>query len=595
MPLLQGQEIYSTQLSPDSNPGLQFDLQVTGGLQEKYDSAYNQASLMYGSILNAAVTREDSGKIKEEYLQKVKQDLKRLGKIDFSISSNVKAAASLFDGIYSNKNLVKDIVWTRNFNDELARAEMLKNCTDPEKCGGQYWDEGIKFMQYKREEFMKANPNEALRFEDVPYVPYNSVIDQALKTMKESGLSMEYDHIEGGYKITTKNGDQLKSPLTALFNKTLGSDPKFIEMFKVKAYVQRKDWAYSKLNLGEYSSEEEASLNYYNELTKSTLSKLDTLGDQLAGDSGYLDQKLTALQEAYKAGSFQEGSDTFNYMSQLQELKASTNTAQSFLQQLKSISESGNKSALSSLLESSDMQQAFNFFDSEINQAVDILAFKDYKQTMEADPFALKAVDHKYRLAEQAQKFSFDVRLENLDAANAFDLAKYKAEHGGEDGAGDASKTDAYNKATQKAKNYDSMLEAYNKFVSKDPTNRGNTSFEDFKALGKNKSGSLYKDYKRSVDEATNEYLELKRDSNLKAVKLDLPIQYPEAVTAANLNSKEYQDNNGGYENFVESQFNYLIERYGVTPTDEQMYRIGQKMQAEPTRSMNSIFYSVIK
>lgn len=204
MPLLQGQEIYSTQLSPDSNPGLQFDLQVTGGLQEKYDSAYNQASLMYGSILNAAVTREDSGKIKEEYLQKVKQDLKRLGKIDFSISSNVKAAASLFDGIYSNKNLVKDIVWTRNFNDELARAEMLKNCTDPEKCGGQYWDEGIKFMQYKREEFMKANPNEALRFEDVPYVPYNSVIDQALKTMKESGLSMEYDHIEGGYKITTK-------------------------------------------------------------------------------------------------------------------------------------------------------------------------------------------------------------------------------------------------------------------------------------------------------------------------------------------------------------------------------------------------------
>lgn len=595
MPLLSGQELYSTQLTPDSNPGLQFDLQVTGGLQEKYDTGYNQASLMYGSILNAAVTREDSAKIKEEYIQKVKQDLKKVGKIDFSINSNVKAAANMFDGIYTNKNLIKDIVWTENFNRELGRAEALKNCTDPAKCGGQYWDEGVKYMQYKREEFMKANPNEALGFEDVPFIPYNSVMDQAIKTMKDSGLSMEYDHIEGNYKITTKNGDQLKSPLTALFNQTLANDPKFMDMFRVKAYVQRKDWAGSKVALGEYASDEEASLNYYNEVTKSTLAKLDILGDQLAGDSGYLDQKLTALEEAFKSGSFQEGSDTFNYMTNLQQLKASTNTAQSFLQQLRTVSESGNKNVLNSVLEASDTQQAFNFFDNEISQAVDVLAFKDYKVTMEADPFALKAVDHKYKLAEQAQKFSFDVRLENLDAANNFDLAKYKAEHGSDDTAGDASKADAYNKSTQKAKNYDPMMEAYNKFVSKDPTNRGDTSFADFKALGTNKSDSNYKDYKSSVDEANNEYIELKRDSNLKATKLDLPIQYPEAVTAANLNSKEYQDNNGGYDNFVESQFNYLIERYGVTPTDQQMYRIGQKMQSEPTRSMNSIFYSIIK
>ena len=56
---LQGQQDYVTQIQP-TKPNLQFDAQMLGNLQNKYDAGHKKVSELYGSLLNSAMTRTDN-------------------------------------------------------------------------------------------------------------------------------------------------------------------------------------------------------------------------------------------------------------------------------------------------------------------------------------------------------------------------------------------------------------------------------------------------------------------------------------------------------------------------------------------------------
>jgi hypothetical protein len=597
MSLLQGVELYSTSVGPE-NPNLQFDLSVTTTLQQQYDQGYNQASSLYGSILNAQVTRLDNAKAKEEYLSIIEKDLKKLGKINFGISRNVQATQKLFENIYKNKNLTKDIVWTQNFNSELAKAESLRNSPNVKSGQSQYWDEGVKYMQYKKQEFQKASSEEALSFEDVSYIPYNSVMDKAMSKLKESGLNIEYDNIQNGYKITTKNGEALKSPMTVLFNETIGNDPTFIEMFKVKSYVDRKDWVTQKQMMGEYSSEEEANLNYLNNISKVNLSRLDKAASDLQVDRGYLNQKVEALIEEYNTGGFEEGSDKYNYLKELMALKESNDQASGFVNQLQSISASGDKSSLNVLVQNVDLQNAFSLFQNDISQAVDVLAFKDAEIKMEADPFALKEYDHKLKLKEMAQAFSYDVQLENVEAANDFQLAKYKSEHS-EKESSDWTATSDFNSSVEKASvpYNEVLLKLYSK-------SKGNEllSLSDLEEFKQSNEAA----YKTLTKEANTEILNRKREANKKSAKIGEAVPFPEAVSPADLKSEEFVRLHGGdkvtaLDFVIENVFNSYNGRYENDPKInnklndvKRQERFAQElMKGSSTKSANSIFYNI--
>ena len=233
---IQGQTDYISQIQP-TEPNLAFDAQILQQKQAKYDANHKKVSDLYGSLLNSSLTRSDNIAARDEFFQIINDDIRRMGGLDFSLDQNVQAAAGVFQSIYENKNIVKDMVWTKNYNNETNRMESFKNCIDEEKCGGMYWEVGDKYMQYKRAEYKNASAGDALGMGDVTFVPYKSVMKEAIKLAKDAGLNIEYDKLssDGAYMVTTKNGEVLRSPLTALFNKTIGQNPQFAEMFKTKA------------------------------------------------------------------------------------------------------------------------------------------------------------------------------------------------------------------------------------------------------------------------------------------------------------------------------------------------------------------------
>jgi hypothetical protein len=423
---LQGVNDYISQVQPTA-PNLAFDAQILQTKQAKYDANHKKVSELYGSLLNSGMTRTDNIKARDEFFKIINDDIQRMGSMDFSLDQNVDAAASVFQSVYNNKSIVKDMVWTKNFNDQAQRGEAFKNCTDPEKCGGQWWEEGDKYMAYKKQEFKNASADEAMGFGDVKYIPYNNIMGDAMKNFKEAGLSVELDRISGNYKLTTKNGTNLISPLTSLFNQTIGKDPKFAEMYQAKAYVTRNDWAYNKVNMGEYADVNEAQMAYFQNINKENQKKIDNASNDLHVDRGSLDQKIAEKEILLRNGIIKEGSDEFKNLEQLKVLKSNADSAQNYVEQLKTISESANPNlGIRTMGDLIDQQNAFVEFNNDINSAANTLAFKDYQEKLEADDFALKAVDHKYKLSEMAAKFGYDVKLENLDHQNNLEMQRVK-------------------------------------------------------------------------------------------------------------------------------------------------------------------------
>ena len=570
MGFLQGTELYSTAVTPDK-PDLQFDAQINATLQAKYDAGYNRASELYGSILNPSVTREDSKAAKEEYLKTVEASLKRAGKIDYSIDQNVASVENLFKGIYSNKMLLKDVVWTKNYEDELQRAEMFKESKDSEKAGGSYWDEGVKYLQYKRKEFQEAGVDQMMNFEDVKFVPYNSVMNDAIATMKKANLSMEYDKISGGYKITTKNGEQLRSPLTALFEQTLGRDPKFVEMFKVKSYVDRKDWVYSKLANKEYSNESEAQLNYMNAKAQRNLQQVDNTLSELDIDRTILNQRIEYLKSEYKKNSFQEGSDLYNELVGLSNLKQNADMATEYITKLHGISSSGNLGSLNVALDDFDNQNAYSYFDEEIKKSVNVLINQDSKVTKTADEFALKTFQSNLNLREMAQQHSYNVVEENTKQANRIALAAVKSTD--VDASVDAKINDAVTEVT----NYSVNNKAYAKYLKLKAT-ASESEFGEALNDPKNENHSLAK---KVYKEAQDSKIKLKRDANLLNLKAGRSVSFPEVVKLNELVSNDFIAINGGDLNvFLESTFKDLSQKYNIPYTEELRKKIAEKAQS---------------
>jgi hypothetical protein len=158
------------------------------------------------------------------------------------------------------------MIWTKNYNNEMQRAEGFKNCLDPEKCGGQYWEGGVQALEWRRDEFRKASDDNAMMMGDVNYTPYVNVQDMAAKMFKELDWDVKVDTPDGNWLVTTKNGENIMGNLLVHFQKTLGEDPRIQEYYKTKAYLERKNWAGS--NAAQYGSQEAAEQEYINQTTR---------------------------------------------------------------------------------------------------------------------------------------------------------------------------------------------------------------------------------------------------------------------------------------------------------------------------------------
>jgi hypothetical protein len=577
---IQGQVDYISQLQP-TEPNLAFDAQILQTKQAKYDANHKKVSDLYGSLLNAAMTRSDNVQARDEFFKIINDDIKRMGGLDFSLDQNVQAAASVFQSIYTNDNIVKDMVWTKNYNNEVNRMEGFKNCLDEEKCGGMYWEEGEKYMQYKRMEFKNATASQALGMGDVQFTPYKSVMKEAIKLAKEAGLSIEIDQLspDGNYIVTTKNGMKLKSPLTALFNKTIGQNPQYAEMFKTKAYVDRNDWAYGKVSMGEYKDINEAQLGYLREVNKQNQAKLEAQADALNIDLGNLDQRTKELEEEFTNGRFVEGSEKYNELVELKELQQGAKNAKAYLDQVNAVAPS-NYAGIEALTDNIDNQNAYTYFNAEIDDAAQTLAFKDYKVSMKADDFAKMKTENTYKLQQMSVQHSYDMAEEAQKQAGRIALEDHKKAIGHSSYTGEKekdllNKSDAYIDKKNAAANFnlDNQARANVKKIYGGEVPKASDVETWRKAVADGSASddvkTKYKQYQKAYNQAKLDYAEAKREANKAAAAYGKTPDWNNRDVITSSDLTEYQKKyNWNYEEaFHMNTYNQLKKSYPkITP-----------------------------
>lgn len=531
------QKDYVTGLQP-TKPDLKFNLQLLQASESAYKTNKRKVSDLYGSILDSEVSRTDNKEAKQEFFRQISQDLRTLGTMDFSLDSNVEQATGMFKSFYSNKYVLNDIVWTEKFNSEYQKGQTLKGCLDPEKCGGQWWEEGDKYMAYKKQEFLNASRDEALNMDGVEYIPYVDVSAKARKIAKEKWVGVKHDAVSGNYIVTTKNGETAVQPFSALFGDAIGNDPAVKAMYKAESYVKRMDEVQMMLANGEAKTFEEAQVLFHEKNSDQLEEQLQQKANELSVDLNYLDEKVAEYEEMAKNGTLKEGSAEHKKALEVIELRNNTKLADEYLKLAENARLSmNNQSGLNVINDSYDTRAGINSMFDAINNSARSIAMASEETELEESKFALERIKHQN-----------DVALEQLKFSNKKEFALWKKENNigdddDSDGDGDDSSDDG-----KKEKD----LKAIQDKIDKAKEEVKALTFEsqlakelEARKIGPNKpenNSVNLKKWKEAHVAARNALIKARHDANSVVIqsKKNLPLPYPgHVLNDKTLNKKQ--------------------------------------------------------
>ncbi len=402
------------------------------------DAAYEQGAKkvrsLYDSLFNSAMLRTDNIEARDKYLKEISEGLKSISATDLSIDRNVENAYGLFRPLNENPLIVKDIAFTKNYQTELSRAEQLRLSSDP-ATRKQYWDTGVKALQYQAEEFRNADSNTAMGMSSPKYVGNIDFMAMADKLYKDAGIEVTEDKVKGGYIWTMKNGD-IAVPLTqTMVNTMLSQDPAVADMLKTQAYVQRKDFI--KQNAARFGGKENVAEAVY--LQKVTKGQTPKFAASVTVDEKELTDLRTKKDEwdnlIRTKGIVPDSEDHKKYMEVVQRLQLLEN----------SVEQKKGKVLPSNMVDLTNVQDLRNYADNLVSatsfntiadQLAKYMAYKKSSVSVKADPFSL--AQYRSNLSLGVQK-----TMEGIRQQNKKDLTKWKYDNGyvGGDDDGDGTST----------------------------------------------------------------------------------------------------------------------------------------------------------
>ena len=432
---IQGVTDYIPQFQP-FQPDLNFYAKVMQTKQSQYDSNWKALNKVYGQYFYADLTRDPNLKKKEDLLRQIEFNLKRVSGLDLSLEQNVNQATQVFKPFYEDANLMKDMAWTKTFNRESGRAQALRGSIN-ETDRKQYWDTGLKELQYKREEFKNATDDEAMNFSNVAYTPYVNTMEKALKIAKDAGISAESVTFSDDQRwiITQKNGKQLIEPLSKLFEATLGADPSVQAVYKTQAYVNRKDYAYS--NASEFNGDQKAAeMKYLEDSFNILKQQREAQYNRMEKNSKVYDERIKNLESliAQKKAPV----DAEEKLDILRENKKINDDVLSRIQNESEMFSNSNSTSTTSsgwtnpyedintLRYKVDAGMASNLMQKDLGEAAEIYAYRDSKTSIKENPYKVLEIKHAQEMQQIQTAGAYKLRAQQMANESRERIAKNK-------------------------------------------------------------------------------------------------------------------------------------------------------------------------
>lgn len=393
------------------NPDLNFYAGVLATKQQQYDLGLKRMGSIYGSVLNSPMSRQDNIQRRDKYFQTIEQDVQKIAGMDLSIDQNVNVAKTLFDPILNDGDIVKDMAYTKQTYNAFETGEQYRNCVDPAKCGGEYWDTGMQAIQLQLDDFKNATPEDARKMQAPKFVPAQNVTKQALAAAKAAGFNSSYEYLDGRYMVTDTNGYLLldkqnkdgstsKGVLPQYLYGAFGNNAAVQDMYATQAYVQRR--MYAKQNAGNFAGGElEAEQEYLNKIIAETTPKLEKNKKDVLSLRDNVSTDIKALEAYNKNHPEDYVKDAYDRLQDIMNKTAATVDYHENVSNL--INTAPNLNDISKLRSRADSIVANAAFQRDIDGAAYQYAMGTAKREIKADPYSLAAYNNALDLNKAKQ------------------------------------------------------------------------------------------------------------------------------------------------------------------------------------------------
>lgn len=251
---IPGIESYTPEYTP-FEPDFKFAQAVLSTRQDRYDTNYKQLNDLYGSVIYADLSREDTRQQRDNFAEKLVPAIHKIADMDLSIGANVDAAKGVFNPFIENNLIQQDIFRTSKYKGELQRAQSLLNAPNPD-ASKQYWQTGIEYMNYMMDDFINASPEEAIRKPLPEYVPNANLYDMALDYLKESGIEAEdfYFTKDKRFIIKQTNGELIYDASYDRVKRALAQNGQVQRAYAADGYVRARKYAEQGVQGGKFAT-----------------------------------------------------------------------------------------------------------------------------------------------------------------------------------------------------------------------------------------------------------------------------------------------------------------------------------------------------
>ena len=414
---------YVPQVQP-YRPDLNFYQKVLETKQAQYKAGYDQLSSLYGNLLESPMLRNENIDLRNKFFNQIGAEIAKVSSMDLSLPQNVEAAGKIFQPLIDNKYILKDMAYTKQAYGQLRQADNFRNCTDEKKCGGKYWEGGVRAIQYQMADFAKSGAEESLDFSAPRYTPAVNVVEKAMRFAKDMGFNMQTIDFtaDGKYQVTTKNGTQMIPSLTNAFIATFQNDQAAVDYYNTKSYLSRKDFVTSSVD--QYGSEDAAESFYLDQMAKDLYVTNENLKKSSEKDAD-LAKRNQAVSGQVIQGRGVDPNDPDD-----QKLVVSHNqsmvdqmiagAATNHYQQTADVvnPETVNIVGIDAKRRRVDAAVANGLFQGDLMSAAKTYAELTMEQEIKADPYALANHDHALALDRMGKQFQLDLEMENIKTSN---------------------------------------------------------------------------------------------------------------------------------------------------------------------------------
>lgn len=374
----------------------------------RYNTNYEQLSDLYSQVVYGDLSRADTQEMRNQYTQNLGPKLQQISGMDLSVLQNAEAAQSIFKPYYENDLIVKDLGYTKTYQNQMRQAENLRTSNDPD-TRRQWWQPGIDKLNYDMQDFVNASSDEALKMQMPVYVPDADLYNMSQEYFKGKEYNVEIDEVTKNWIITRKNGDLITQQALFDAQQALSNDPRVISAYATDAYVKGRNFAEQGVQSGQFSSIDEGEAawasqqidvleQYYNTQTQKDRIALEQSRSMIVSWDNFL-TKNSFAPGSEKAKAYQSSKD--QYAAAVKRLKQDEDVA------------TNNGITVDIRDKDALMQRAYNLLlnynvNNDLKKSAINYARTNQKISFKPNPYGLKTFQYEIDIAKKLKQLEID-------------------------------------------------------------------------------------------------------------------------------------------------------------------------------------------